>query len=190
MIRKQTAPVASTAVVKVEGNGVPAVQVREFGGIVPVAPPSVPTQLCAPASHYLALRESTDAPAAPPTTQLAIIPQQDMLDTVLNAATGKDTDGPANMVFETYSSSPRRTRKVKFTCDVCGATNIKPINPFAWKEGTVFAKCGGCNVTHKLIDNLKLFHELAGPVFPGARKLNIEIPADLPNPLDGQFRQF
>jgi hypothetical protein len=26
-------------------------------------------------------------------------------------------------------------------------------------------RCGCCNITHKLIDNLKLFHELSGPVF-------------------------
>ncbi len=34
--------------------------------------------------------------------------------------------------------------------------NIKPINPHAYSEGSVVAKGGSCNVTHKLIDNLKL----------------------------------
>lgn len=44
-------------------------------------------------------------------------------------------------VFETSSASPRRTCKVKFTCNICKATNIKPINPVAFREGTVFARC-------------------------------------------------
>lgn len=82
-------------------------------------------------------------------------------------------------VYETFndaSKNPRRTAKIRFSCKRCGATTIKPVNPHAWATGTVFAKCGGCQVTHKLIDNLKLFHELNGPVFneapppPGADK--------------------
>lgn len=28
------------------------------------------------------------------------------------------------------------------------------------------AQCGGCDVFHKLVDNLNLFHELKGRVFP------------------------
>jgi hypothetical protein len=55
--------------------------------------------------------------------------------------------------------------QIKFTCRICEGVNIKPINPHAWKTGSVFARCSGCNITHKLIDNLKLFHELNGPVF-------------------------
>lgn len=124
-------------------------------------------------------------------------------------------------IYETVnSSSPRRTSKIKFTCGRCGATSIKPVNPHAWTAGSVFAKCGKCNITHKvggargvggrwggwvspsnpvrvrhgcllfeaaslrcwllvphpphpqLIDNLKLFHELSGPVFPAAAPAN------------------
>jgi hypothetical protein len=65
------------------------------------------------------------------------------------------------------SASPRRTARIRFTCRRCGATTQRPINPHAWRRGTVFATCGGCGVTHKLIDNLRLFHELSGPVFGG-----------------------
>jgi len=65
------------------------------------------------------------------------------------------------------SPSPRRTARVRFTCRRCGATTQRPVNPHAWARGTVFATCGGCGVTHKLVDNLKLFHELDGPVFGG-----------------------
>lgn len=69
-------------------------------------------------------------------------------------------------VYESFNSaSPRRGHKVKFTCRRCGATSIRPINIHAFREGTVFARCGRCKVTHKLVDNLKLIHELSGPVF-------------------------
>lgn len=89
---------------------------------------------------------------------------------------------PKEMEDELYvsvSSSPRRTSRVKFKCDRCGATNIKPINPHAWHEGTIFAKCGKCSVTHKLIDNLHLFHELSGPIFPGAARGEFDVPNKL-----------
>lgn len=53
-------------------------------------------------------------------------------------------------VVETSSSSnPRRTQKVKFTCNLCGCTTIAPVNPHAMAKGSVFARCGGCNVIHK-----------------------------------------
>jgi hypothetical protein len=68
----------------------------------------------------------------------------------------------------TESSSPRRTSRIRFTCRRCGATTQRAVNPHAWRRGTVFATCGGCGVTHKLVDNLRLFHELDGPVFNGA----------------------
>jgi hypothetical protein len=36
--------------------------------------------------------------------------------------------------------------QIKFKCKRCGATTIKPINPHAWASGSVFAKCGCCQV--------------------------------------------
>lgn len=36
--------------------------------------------------------------------------------------------------------------QIKFKCKRCGATTIKPVNPHAWATGTVFAKCGCCQV--------------------------------------------
>lgn len=62
---------------------------------------------------------------------------------------------------------PRRTRTLRWTCKLCDATTHSPVNPRAWAGGAVFATCGGCATIHKLRDNLGLFHELAGPVFPG-----------------------
>ncbi len=53
-------------------------------------------------------------------------------------------------VVETSSSSnPRRTHRVKFTCNLCGCTTIAPVNPHAMANGSVFARCGGCDVIHK-----------------------------------------
>jgi hypothetical protein len=39
-------------------------------------------------------------------------------------------------------------------------------------------QCGGCHVFHKLVDNLKLFHELQGDVFPTSVKYGYEGFAD------------
>lgn len=69
-------------------------------------------------------------------------------------------------VYEAFNSaSPRRGHKVRFTCRRCGATSIRPVSLHAFRAGSVFARCGRCHVTHKLVDNLKLFHEMAGNVF-------------------------
>ena len=82
---------------------------------------------------------------------------------------------------------PRRTAQLAFTCALCGARTQVAVNPAAWEGGTVFARCGGaegaavadaalegipppeggpCGVIHLLKDELKLFHELGGDVFP------------------------
>lgn len=104
---------------------------------------------------------STDATQMfPPTDCVGIVPYGD------GTSSDNEEDQIESNVYETNNTfSPRRTHKIKFTCRICGAINIKPINPYAWEHGSVFAKCGGCSITHKLIDNLKLFHELSGPVF-------------------------
>ena len=71
---------------------------------------------------------------------------------------------------------PRRTRRVKFSCNLCGETNFKNVNPQAWSKGSVFCRCEGCSAVHKLKDNLKIFHELRGPVFP-PREMRDSFPA-------------
>ena len=55
--------------------------------------------------------------------------------------------------------SPRRTMAVLFTCNVCGTRTERRINPKAYSEGTVFVQCSGCEVHHKLVDNLNLYFE-------------------------------
>ncbi|KAL0314508.1 UNVERIFIED_CONTAM: Ornithine decarboxylase [Sesamum angustifolium] len=42
----------------------------------------------------------------------------------------------------------------------------RAINPHAYTDGTVFVQCCGCNVFHKLVDNLNLFHEMKCYVNP------------------------
>lgn len=92
--------------------------------------------------------------------------------------TGSGLEGPSNLFegqslaesdehkWPMLSKSPRRRMRVAFTCNVCGKRTTRAINPHAYTDGTVFVQCGGCNVFHKLVDNLKLFHELKGSVFP------------------------
>ena len=38
----------------------------------------------------------------------------------------------------------RRTLRVAFTCDACGARTEKPVNPRALARGTVYVQCGSC----------------------------------------------
>lgn len=108
---------------------------------------------------------------------------QDMaMGLVLRAAagTGWTTDsgleGPGEVGDETkdielkfpdLSKSPRRKMRVAFTCNVCGHRTIRAINPLAYTDGTVFVQCKGCDVFHKLVDNLNLFHEMRGKIYRG-----------------------
>lgn len=68
--------------------------------------------------------------------------------------------------------------QVRFTCNLCGNTYVKPVNPHAWKNGSVFARCDECDVVHKLVDGLKLFHEYHSWKAPNLS--NIRIPKGLP----------
>ena len=43
---------------------------------------------------------------------------------------------------------------------------MSPVNPVAWEKGSIFIRCARCDVVHKVKDNLKIFHELAGQVYP------------------------
>ncbi|KAH7315410.1 hypothetical protein KP509_21G048100 [Ceratopteris richardii] len=54
---------------------------------------------------------------------------------------------------------PRRRLQITFTCNACGFRSQKIINPHAYARGTVFVQCAGCEVYHKLVDNLGLVEE-------------------------------
>ncbi|MCO5595445.1 hypothetical protein L7F22_049487 [Adiantum nelumboides] len=81
---------------------------------------------------------------------------------------GQSVDESVQHPWPSLSTSPRRRMRVAFTCNVCGERTMRAINPHAYTDGTVFVQCAGCNIFHKLVDNLKLFHELKGSVFPSS----------------------
>ncbi|KAK4429444.1 hypothetical protein Salat_1244900 [Sesamum alatum] len=83
---------------------------------------------------------------------------------------GSDSDSGMEQVstfpWSLFTKSPRRRMRVAFTCNVCGQRTTRAINPHAYTDGTVFVQCCGCNVFHKLVDNLNLFHEMKCYVDP------------------------
>ncbi|KAI4366283.1 hypothetical protein MLD38_022177 [Melastoma candidum] len=75
-------------------------------------------------------------------------------------------DKVSTFPWSLFTKSPRRRMRVAFTCNVCGQRTTRAINPHAYTDGTVFVQCCGCNVFHKLVDNLNLFHEMKCYVNP------------------------
>ncbi|KAL8135712.1 hypothetical protein AgCh_010372 [Apium graveolens] len=83
---------------------------------------------------------------------------------------GSDSESKTEKIntfpWSLFTKSPRRRMRVAFTCNVCGQRTTRAINPHAYTDGTVFVQCCGCNVFHKLVDNLNLFHEMKCYVNP------------------------
>ncbi|KAM0056955.1 putative mitochondrial import protein TIM15 [Helianthus debilis subsp. tardiflorus] len=77
-----------------------------------------------------------------------------------------NTENISTFPWSLFTKSPRRRMRVAFTCNVCGQRTTRAINPHAYTDGTVFVQCCGCNVFHKLVDNLNLFHEMKCYVNP------------------------
>ncbi|XP_047322070.1 uncharacterized protein LOC124925966 [Impatiens glandulifera] len=71
-----------------------------------------------------------------------------------------------------FTKSPRRRMLVAFSCNVCGQRTTRAINPHAYTDGTVFVQCCGCNVFHKLVDNLNLFNDMKCYVDPSFKNPN------------------
>ena len=65
-------------------------------------------------------------------------------------------DAAGEKVGPARGAHPRRTRHVMFRCNLCGESSTKAVNPHAWAQGSVFARCDGCTVVHKLRDHLKV----------------------------------
>ncbi|KAJ6920959.1 hypothetical protein NC651_014517 [Populus alba x Populus x berolinensis] len=82
------------------------------------------------------------------------------------AEDGSNTEKVSTLPWSLFTKSPRRRMRVAFTCNVCGQRTTRAINPHAYTDGTVFVQCCGCNVFHKLVDNLNLFHEMKCYVNP------------------------
>ncbi|KAJ0515815.1 putative mitochondrial import protein TIM15 [Helianthus annuus] len=127
--------------------------------------------------------ESNDASIVPISSNQSFS-KDDAMGLVLSAAnvrgwtTGSGMEGPpvsanggcggeessthkiSTFPWSLFTKSPRRRMRVAFTCNVCGQRTTRAINPHAYTDGTVFVQCCGCNVFHKLVDNLNLFHEM------------------------------
>lgn len=115
---------------------------------------------------------------------LSRLPKDEAMSLVLSAAVGKGwttgsgMEGPTSpdsvsgdrpistFPWSLFTKSPRRRMRVSFTCNICGQRTTRAINPHAYTDGTVFVQCCGCNVFHKLVDNLNLFHEMQCYVNP------------------------
>jgi len=82
------------------------------------------------------------------------------------AEDGSSTEKISTFPWSLFTKSPRRRMRVAFTCNVCGQRTTRAINPHAYTDGTVFVQCCGCNIFHKLVDNLNLFHEMKCYVNP------------------------
>ncbi|XP_010266915.1 PREDICTED: uncharacterized protein LOC104604317 [Nelumbo nucifera] len=82
------------------------------------------------------------------------------------AESESSTEKISTFPWSLFTKSPRRRMRVAFTCNVCGQRTTRAINPHAYTDGTVFVQCCGCNVFHKLVDNLNLFHEMKCYVNP------------------------
>lgn len=132
--------------------------------------------------------ESNDASIVPISSDRTFS-KDDAMGLVLSAAnvrgwtTGSGMEGPSvpagaggdcesstekisTFPWSLFTKSPRRRMRVAFTCNVCGQRTTRAINPHAYTDGTVFVQCCGCNVFHKLVDNLNLFHEMKCYVSP------------------------
>ncbi|KAF8686848.1 hypothetical protein HU200_043349 [Digitaria exilis] len=86
-----------------------------------------------------------------------------------SGASGADRPVVSTLPWSLFTKSPRRRMRVAFTCNVCGQRTTRAINPHAYTDGTVFVQCCGCNIFHKLVDNLNLFHEMKCYVGPDFR---------------------
>uniref|UniRef100_A0A0C9S717 TSA: Wollemia nobilis Ref_Wollemi_Transcript_9939_1401 transcribed RNA sequence n=1 Tax=Wollemia nobilis TaxID=56998 RepID=A0A0C9S717_9CONI len=86
----------------------------------------------------------------------------------VSAGLSENTEAAEKSIYpwSLFTKSPRRRMRVAFTCGVCGQRTTRAINPHAYTDGTVFVQCAGCDVYHKLVDNLNLFHELKGSIYP------------------------
>ncbi|KAI7750650.1 hypothetical protein M8C21_011667 [Ambrosia artemisiifolia] len=132
---------------------------------------------------------SNDATSIVPISTYRTFSKDDAMGLVLSAAnvrgwtTGSGMEGPSvpaggsgdnesntenisTFPWSLFTKSPRRRMRVAFTCNVCGQRTTRAINPHAYTDGTVFVQCCGCNVFHKLVDNLNLFHEMKCYVNP------------------------
>ncbi|KXZ54758.1 hypothetical protein GPECTOR_4g828 [Gonium pectorale] len=75
--------------------------------------------------------------------------------------------------FQTSSTSPRRTKMLRFTClaNGCRAVNVKPISPDSFASGTVFAQCAKCAKWHLIRDHLSLWDQSKRTVYRNGKRV-------------------
>mmetsp|Transcript_156 Transcript_156/g.399 ORF Transcript_156/g.399 Transcript_156/m.399 type:complete len:258 (-) Transcript_156:585-1358(-) len=89
------------------------------------------------------------------------------MEIVLHAARNEGEIPAAPEDDSLPSRSPRRTKKLRFTCNKCNEKTEAMVNPHALKTGTVFVQCSHCLIHHNVVDNLNLFNDMAGPQYQG-----------------------
>ena len=123
----------------------------------------------------LAAEAARRSPKAESSAGLTRLTRPDALQLTLAAAAGlaappghDGTHSPeSELPLSSRGVSPRRSRVLAFTCNVCGQRSRRHVNPGVLETGTLFVQCSNadCMVFHKVVDNLALFSELSGPVF-------------------------
>ncbi|EFJ47162.1 hypothetical protein VOLCADRAFT_117941 [Volvox carteri f. nagariensis] len=114
--------------------------------------------------------------------QAALVPQPTSSCTgIVHVPTSSvDLDDDADVV-QTSSSSPRRTKMLRFTClaNGCRTVNVKPISPESFTRGTVFAQCARCAKWHLIRDHLNLWDQSRRTVYRNGKRV-VPPPASSP----------
>ncbi|PNW81016.1 hypothetical protein CHLRE_07g339300v5 [Chlamydomonas reinhardtii] len=92
---------------------------------------------------------------------------------IVHVPNSNSAEADAEETYQTSSSSPRRTKMLRFTClaDGCKAVNVKPISPEAFAKGTVFAQCAKCGKWHLIKDHLKLWDQSKRTVYRRGKRM-------------------
>ncbi|VVB08317.1 unnamed protein product [Arabis nemorensis] len=162
-----------------------ATVVSSTSSSLPIFSPKKRTDSFSPRIVRLSKKDDTDHDPQSESNSSSLVPMfrnrtlsnDEAMGLVLSAAsvrgwtTGSGMEGPSlpaksdketvsTFPWSLFTKSPRRRMRVAFTCNVCGQRTTRAINAHAYTDGTVFVQCCGCNVFHKLVDNLNLFHEV------------------------------
>ncbi|KAG2496267.1 hypothetical protein HYH03_005500 [Edaphochlamys debaryana] len=114
------------------------------------------------------------APAAPAAAEAP--PATSSCTGIVYVGPSTSADAPEEVegdLFQSSTTSPRRTKMLRFTClsNGCKAVNIKPISPDSFASGTVFAQCGRCNKWHLIRDHLGLWDQSRRTVYRNGKRV-------------------
>ncbi|GLC53422.1 hypothetical protein PLESTB_000743200 [Pleodorina starrii] len=130
--------------------------------------------------------EEPELEAVPAPTDAAVptapLPTSSCTGIVHVPTSSVDVDVPEETdVFQTSSTSPRRTKMLRFTClaNGCRAVNVKPISPEAFARGTVFAQCARCAKWHLIRDHLQLWDQTRRTIYRNGKRVTPPPPLTL-----------